>query len=518
MTAIELDIANHQLASIAEEMGTALMQAAFSANIKERRDYSCALFDANGDMLAQAAHIPVHLGSAPLSVQEVIQAVTLGPDEMGIVNDPYAGGTHLPDITVVAPVYVPAQPDRPLFYVANRAHHADVGGASPGSMPLVSHIDDEGVRLAPQRWTDEVERRFLAQARSPVERRGDLAAQRAANRVGARRLTDWIESRGVEEALRTIDALFGWSERWMGSVLQGLTPGEHRAEDQLEDDGLGHGPIAIAATLQVHSAPRRISIDFSDCADQVPGPLNAVRAIAVSAVAYALRCLAGPELPSNNGFMRSVDVRTRVGSVADAVYPAAVSAGNVETSQRLADVVFRVLALAAPQRVPAASCGSMNNVLFGGISSDGTEFTYYETLAGGAGAGPQGPGASGVHTHMTNTLNTPVEALEHAYPVRVERYALRENSGGAGRFAGGDGIVRRYRFLAPATVTLVGERRKRGAPGAEGGLDGEPGQDWWHRPGAEPIRLASKCTFDVVAGESIEIRTPGGGGYGAPAT
>jgi N-methylhydantoinase B len=507
----ELEVWNHRFDAIAEEMGMVLMRAAFSSNIKERRDYSCAIFTREGRMLAQAAHIPVHLGSAPLSVQAVAAAVSLGPGQVGIVNDPFAGGTHLPDITLVEPLFTKGE-RAPVLWVANRAHHADVGGSAPGSMPLCTRLEDEGFVIGPQLLTPELETSFLAAVRQPEERRGDLRAQRAANERGILRLAELCEERGRDELEAGARALFEWSKRWMERVFSRFPPGRFAFEDWLDDDGLGSGPIRLAVELWVQDG--RLHVDFRGCQEQVPGPMNAVRSIVVSCVHYVLRCLAGPGLPSNDGFMELVDIHTTPGTVVDALPGAAVGAGNVETSQRLTDVLLGALAKAFPEQIPAASCGSMNNVLFGGRDGTGRGFTYYETIAGGSGAGPGHRGESGVHTHMTNTWNTPAEALEHSYPVRLLEYRLREGSGGAGAFRGGDGIVRRYRFLDAAEVTLIGCRHHRGAYGLAGGHAGQPGRFALMDPaGAERV-LPSKVQFSVAPGSELIIETPGGGGFG----
>ncbi len=508
-----LEVYDHLFASVAEEMGAALMRAAFSPNIKERRDFSCAVFDARGRTVAQAAHIPVHLGSAALSVQAVLAALTLGPGEVGIVNDPYAGGTHLPDITLVEPVYVPGR-KAPVFYVANRAHHADVGGKTPGSMGLVRSVDDEGLRIRPSRLDASLRRAFAARARDPEERLGDLDAQVAANRVGVRRLVEIVSERGIEAIERHVGGLFAWARRRMEATLREWPRGRWRFEDVLDDDGLGHTDIAIRVALTLDGT--RVRLDLRDSDAQVSGPLNAVRAVTVSAAYYVLRCLGPADLPGNDGWTDCVEILTRPGTVVDPREPAPVAAGNVETSQRIVDALLGAFAQALPERVPAASAGTMNNVLLG-FSVGGVERAYYETLAGGAGAGPWGPGADAVHTHMTNTLNTPVEALEHAFPLRVERYAIRDGSGGAGRHRGGRGVVRTYRFLAPASVTLVGERRRHAPWGLCGGRPAAPGaQRQWRADAASWRALPGKCTVDVGRGDLVEVETPGGGGWGSP--
>lgn len=522
MNAIELEIYRHLFASIAEEMGATLMRAAFSPNIKERRDYSCAIFDAAGEMVAQAAHIPVHLGSTPLSVQAAIHAIDMRSGDHVVLNDPFAGGTHLPDITLVSPVFDDA--GQVCFYVANRAHHADVGGIAPGSLPLSTSIDDEGIRLGPTLWSDLVEDEIARASRTPEERRGDLRAQIAANRRGQVRLGEHLARRGAT-LLGASRALQDYSERFMRRILADMPDGAWEFEDFLDDDGQGNGPLRVHCRLEIQGD--EAVVDFSDSSPQTVGPLNVPRAVTLSAVLYVFRCLAPAELPSNGGYMRCVHLVTRPGTLVDAEYPAAVAAGNVETSQRITDVMIGALARALPGRLPAASCGSMNNVLIGGIDrraaspgEPGRAFAYYETIAGGSGAGRDADGrgfagASAVQTHMTNTLNTPVEALEHAYPFRIGEYRVRRGSGGRGEFSGGDGVVRSYEFTAPATVTLMTERRQRAPWGMEGGASGAPGENLLVRDG-QTTPLAAKCTFEVDAGDIVVIKTPGGGGFGHP--
>jgi N-methylhydantoinase B len=513
VNAIELEIHRHIFASIAEEMGVALMRSAFSPNIKERRDFSCAIFDATGEMVAQAAHIPVHLGSTPLSVRAAIDAVDMRSGDHVVLNDPFAGGTHLPDITVVSPVFDADGQVR--FYVANRAHHADVGGITPGSLPLSTSIEEEGVRIGPTRWSDELEHAIVSQSRTPEERRGDLRAQIAANLRGRHRLEDQISLRGLS-LIDAAQSLQDYSERFMHRTIAGFPDGEWTFEDCLDDDGHGNGPLQIRCRLAIDGD--RALVDFGGTDMQTTGPVNVPRAVTLSAVLYVFRCLAPAELPSNGGYMRCVEVLTEPASLVDARYPAAVAVGNVETSQRITDAVMGAFAQALPERVPAASCGSMNNVMIGGIDRrDGTDrpFAYYETIAGGSGAGDDFNGADAVHTHMTNTLNTPVEALEHAYPFRMSTYAVRRGSGGEGRRRGGDGVVRAYEFDVPATVTVMTERRDHAPWGLRGGKPGRLGRNVLVS-GSEETRLANKCTVEVEAGDRIIIETPGGGGFGSP--
>ena len=401
--AIELEVFKNLFAAVAEEMGVRLMRSAYSPNIKERRDFSCALFDADAEMVAQAAHIPVHLGSTPMSVRAAIDAMGPAGLERGdrvILNDPFDGGTHLPDITLVAPCYI-GDEERPRFYVANRAHHADVGGITPGSMPLSTHIDQEGVRISPTRLDAETMEWVCSQSRTGQERRGDLNAQLAAAALGIERLEAMCQRYGAAEVTLQADRLQDYSERMVRAALAEMPDGRWHFTDLLDGDGIDSVDIPISCALTIEG--ESVTVDFSESADQVRGSVNAVRAITVSAVSYALRCLLPESLPSNGGAMRPVEVVTRPGSVVDALPPAAVAAGNVETSQRLVDVVFGALAQALPERVPAASCGSMNNVTIGGLDPrTGRQYAYYETLAGGAGAAPGSPGASALHTHMTN--------------------------------------------------------------------------------------------------------------------
>jgi len=516
---LALDIHRQRLAAIAEEMGATLMRAAFSANIKERRDFSCAVFDARGQMLCHAAHIPVHLGSTPLSVQAAIEAIPMTPGTQVLLNDPFAGGTHLPDVTLVTPVFLPGDP-RPAYYVANRAHHADIGGVSPGSLPAPRRpdgtvrpltIDDEGFRLPPTVLDDTLRARFAAASRLPDERHGDLRAQEAANRLGAARVAALAQALGRAECDRLDTALLDYAERRMRAVLRSLPDGTYAFTDTLDDDGVTDEaiPIPVTVTLREDTA----IVDFTAAPDAVQGPLNAVRAIAVSAVFYAFRCLAGEAIPANAGLLRPIEIRTRPGSIVDALPPAAVSAGNVETSQRLVDALFGALAQAAPDRVPAAACGSMNNVLFGGRRADGSRFVHYETLAGGGGGGPAGPGADAIHVHMTNTLNTPIEALERDFPVRIERYAVRPAEVTEGITPGGAGVIRRYRFLAPAEVSLITERRRGAAWGLNGAPPGARGHNRHLRADGTVTELPGKAAVLVAAGEAIEVLTPGGGAW-----
>ncbi|GAB4362187.1 MAG: hydantoinase B/oxoprolinase family protein [Deltaproteobacteria bacterium] len=514
---IRLEVYKNLFASIAEEMGVALCRTAYSPNIKERRDFSCAVFDAKGEMVSQAAHIAVHLGSLPLSVKSAVERVPMRAGDVVIVNDPFAGGTHLPDLTMVAPVCTPGT-DTPLFFVANRAHHADIGGISPGSLPLSTEIFQEGIRIPPVRLMEEGRMRkdlltlILSNVRTPREREGDLGAQIAATRIGERRIHEVCAKYGTDEVIRYMAELQDYAERMTRAAIREIPDGIYSFEDFLDDDGAGSGPVRIAATVSIRGD--EAVLDFSGSDPQVRGSVNAIRAITLSAVFYVFRSLVGGEIPSNAGIMRPLRVITRPGTVVDAIFPAAVAAGNVETSQRITDVLLGALGKALPDRIPAASAGTMNNLTIGGIDPRTEEpFTYYETIGGGSGATPVRDGASAVQTHMTNTRNTPVEALEHAFPLRVARYAVRRGSGGDGRFLGGDGIVREVEFLAPATVTMISERRKRGPYGLAGGRPGMPGENRLLRRGGDRP-LPGKFTVAVEGGDRLRVSTPGGGGYG----
>jgi N-methylhydantoinase B len=514
---VALQIANHRLAGIAEEMGVVLGRTALSPNIKERRDYSCAVFDAAGGLVAQAAHIPVHLGSTPLSVRAALERVSMGPGDVTILNDPFAGGTHLPDVTVVAPVFL-GSARKPFAYVANRAHHADIGGMTPGSMPLATEIFQEGFRLPPVRlvaggrMVEDVLALFLANTRVTHEREGDLMAQWAALRVGAERLRELARRQGVGRLARDMGALQNYSAALMRATLTRLPAGTYRARDVLDDDGFGAVRLPIAVVITI--ARGRARIDFAGSAPQTRGPLNANLPVTRSAVLYVFAALAGGDIPPNEGLARPLEIAVPADSIVNASFPSAVAGGNVETSQRIVDVLLKALAAAAPDRIPAASAGSMNNVSLGGTIG-GRSFAYYETVAGGAGAGPHGAGLSAVHTHMTNTMNTPIEALEAYYPLRVSRYAVRRGSGGRGRHRGGEGIVRELEFLAPAQVTLLTERRRVPPYGLAGGGPGALGRDWVVR-GGRARRIAAKATFTVEPGDRLRMATPGGGGFGRP--
>jgi len=505
-----------KLSGVADEMGAVLRRGAFSPNIKERADCSAAVFGPGGEMLAQAEHIPVHLGSMPASVAAVIDALgELDPGQQAVVNDPFAGGTHLNDITVVAPCW---SNGRLVGWVANRAHHADVGGSAPGSMPAdATEIFSEGLRLPPVLLTDEVRALLLANSRTPQERAGDLDAQRGANAVGVARF--------AALAGAPFDEVVAYGERRARAAIAAFPDGEWTAEDQLDSTGAAaeqQRPALVRCTLRVRGD--EVEFDFTGSAAQRRGNTNAVRAVTVSAVVFALRSVVDPGLPANAGAMAPVTVRTEPGTVVDARYPAAVGAGNVEVSQRVADVAALALSLADPRSVPAASQGTMNNLLVGGDSPTG-RWVYYETVGGGQGGRPPRPdvpgsvampGMSGVHTAMTNTLNTPIEALEREFPMRVLRYRLRRGSGGAGSAPGGEGIERDLQVLVDATVSLITERRISQPWGLAGGGPGAAGENWLLPGGdeARAERLLDKCTVQLKAGDVLRMLTPGGGGWG----
>lgn len=519
---IQLEVFKNRFASIAEEMGVALQRTGFSPNIKERRDFSCALFDADGEMIAQAEHIPVHLGSMPLSVQAAIAAVRFEPGDMAILNNPFQGGTHLPDITLVAPVFA-ADGAAPCFYVANRAHHADVGGMSAGSMPMSSSIFQEGVIIPPLKFVEAGKVNeallefFLANVRTPHEREGDFAAQMMANLTGVRRLQALVLTHGLETCALYASALLDYAERVTRQAISALPDGSYFFEDYLDDDGQGAQDIKIAVRLTIDGD--RAIVDFSESADQVRGSVNAVRAIGLSAALYVFRCLtttlALAAIPTNAGCLRPLNVITRKGSIVDANFPAAVAAGNVETSQRLVDAILGALAQAAPELIPAASEGTMNNLTIGGWDPrKNRPFSYYETMGGGMGGSAAGPGASGVQSHMTNTLNTPIEALEFAYPFLVREYALRRGSGGAGKNPGGDGLIREIELLAEAELTILSERRRNAPYGLQGGAPGKRGRNTV-LGGKTFEELGGKANILLAPGERVRIETPGGGGFGA---
>jgi N-methylhydantoinase B len=538
--AVTLEVYRHLFTALAEEMGASLRRASFSPNIKERRDYSCALFDDRGVAVALGDHMPVHLGAMPMSVEAALDELgTLAPGDVVILNDPFRGGTHLPDITLISAVYsggaIPGndtatrsggEKGEPVLlgYVASRAHHSDVGGMSPGSMPLAREIYQEGLRIPPVRLYREGTRNedlwqtLLANVRTPVERAGDLDAQLAALHTGATRLLEMVDRRGSAEVLAAMQGLIAYADRLVAAGIRKIPDGRYEAEDFMDDDGFGSDPVPIRMALTV--TEDRMVLDFEGTSSQTPGGINAVAAITSSATRYVVRCmveaLLGTPLPAGGGSMTSVELRLPPRSLVNASPPASVAAGNVEASQRITDVLLQAFGKALPDLAPALSQGTMNNTTVGGLDPrTGDTFAYYETVGGGLGAAPQGPGLSGVHSHMSNSLNTPVEALEHAYPFRVSHYSIRRGSGGEGYNRGGDGLRRDIQLLGDGQVTLLTERRLQGPRGAAGGEDGAPGENVLIR-GSEETMLPGKVTFDALAGDIISVRSPGGGGWGAP--
>jgi N-methylhydantoinase B len=506
---VTLEILRNQLESVATEMGHVLIRGAYSPNIKERQDCSTALFDASGRMVAQAEHIPVHLGAMPDAVDIVLEKDPK-PGDVFIVNDPFAGGTHLPDITLVSTI---APNDEVIGYAVSRAHHADVGGSSPGSMPPgAQEIYEEGLRLPAVRLVDggepneAVHDLIRANVRTPDEREADLRAQRAANARAEERIGELLEEHGPT-LLDAFDAVIEYSRERVEAELDALPDGTYRAKDILEGDGVTDTDIPIDVAVTIDGAS--IAVDFTGTADQVAGNLNAPLSVAKSAVYFVVRAITDPEIPPNHGCYEPVSVSAPEGSVLNPDAPAAVVGGNVETSQRVMDVTLAALARAVPDRVPAGGQGTMNNLIIGDRTG---EFTYYETIGGGFGARPEKDGMDGVQVGMTNTLNTPVEAMETEYPLRVERYALRPSSGGDGRYRGGLGLERTVTVETDATVSLLTERRRTAPAGIAGGEDGTTGENLVD---GEPV--PAKASIDVEAGTTVSVRTPGGGGHGNPA-
>lgn len=526
-----LEIYRALYTSVAEEMGVALRRTSFSPNIKERRDYSCAVFDSSGRVIAQGDHMPVHLGSMPMAVAAALAETKIGPGDVVALNDPFAGGTHLPDVTLIASV-VSGQSSvvkrkqlttdnrqRTLFYVANRAHHADIGGATPGSMGLATDVYGEGVRIPPVYLVRggeicvDVMKLILANVRSSEERRADFEAQIGSLKTGAARLLEIVERRGTREASEYAEHLISYSSRMMRRAIAAIPDGSYQGEDALDDDGISANEIPIRVRVTIKGD--RARVDFTGSAPQVAGALNAVESITVSAVSYVFRCLVDTDVPASAGLMEPIEVIAPEGTIVNARHPASVAGGNVETSQRIVDTVFKALARAIPGRIPAASQGTMNNLTIGGIDPrTGLEFSYYETVAGGMGARPTLDGMNATHTHMTNSLNTPAEALEYSYPLRVRQYRIRKGSGGKGKYKGGDGSVREIEVLAPARMSLLSDRRKRAPYGLQGGDDGALGRAFIIRNDGSKEELPSKGSWDLRAGDRVRIETPSGGGFG----
>ncbi|MGD8548822.1 MAG: hydantoinase B/oxoprolinase family protein [Desulfobacterales bacterium] len=513
---ILLEVFKNRFASISEEMGMTLIRTAFSPNIKERRDLSCAVFDHTGAMIAQAAHIPVHLGSMPLSVKAAIESVTLQKGDMVILNDPFKGGTHLPDITLVAPVF--ANDPAPAFFVANRAHHADVGGMTSGSMPLSTSIFQEGLIIPPLKLVDKgsIDKKLmdflLNNVRTPTEREGDFASQIMANITGVRRTGELIEKYGLETVRFYAGSLMDYAERLTRKTIREIPDGIYDFEDVMDDDGISDDWIKIRVKIIVQGD--KVTLDFSGCDAQVRGSINAVYAITLSAVLYVFRSLVLEDIPTNAGCLRPLTVLTIKGTIVDAQFPAAVAGGNVELSQRIVDVVLGALSKALPHAIPAAAQGTMNNVTIGGMDFRNQKpFAYYETIGGGMGASSECHGESAVHSHMTNTLNTPVEALEYSYPFLVTEYSIRRGTGGQGLHRGGDGIVREIELLSEADVTVLSERRKTPPYGLFGGGPGAVGKNVVIRNNRVQ-EMRGKFSASLKKGDRLRIETPGGGGWG----
>jgi len=514
---VDLELFKNVFVSIAEEMGAVLGRTALSPNIKERKDFSCSVFNEKGETMAQGSHIPVHLGAMPLSVQAILDNMSFEEGDLAILNDPYRGGTHLPDITCITPVFAGGKLS---FFVANRAHHADVGGMTPGSMPLATELFQEGLIIPPLkllsrgRMNEAVLDLILANVRTPDERRGDLLAQVAANETGKKRILEVISARGLEKVRLYASSIQDYTERFLRAALATIPDGDYMFEDHLDDDGITGRPVLIRVMISIRGD--KAVIDFRGSSPQTAGGINANFAITFSAVLYVFRLLIEEDIPFNTGLMRPLRIIAPPGSVVNAGFPAACAGGNVETSQRIVDVLLGALAKALPDRIPAASQGSMNNIAFGGYDPGRKRrFAYYETLGGGMGAGSRSDGLSGIHSHMTNSLNTPVEALENHLPVRIRSYRLRLNSGGAGLHRGGHGLIREYEFLVPVSLTIISERRKFAPYGARGGCPGAAGRNILIS-GKKKRLLPPKVNINPGPGDVLRIETPGGGGWGRP--
>ena len=515
-----LSLYRHRFEGIAEEMGTTLQRTSYSPNIKERLDFSCAIFDSEGLLVAQAAHIPVHLGAMPASVRAARKAVSAwSAGDLVILNDPYSGGTHLPDITMVSPVFFADRGSEPAFFVASRAHHADVGGMTPGSLPLSNEIYQEGLIIPPTRLyaSGKVNTGLLdiilRNVRTPEERKGDLAAQQAAHATGSRRLIELADMYAADEVTAYARHLQDYSEQLVRNQLRQWPEGTYAFEDVMHIE-IDNVLVPVMIKVEAQLSEQGVVFDFAGTSGIVPSSFNAVLSITESACYYVVRSLIGEDAPVNAGCFAPVQVKAEPGTLVHATPPAAVAGANVETSQRIVDTVFGAMAKALPGRVPAASQGTMNNLTIGGVHFDGTPYAYYETIGGGMGASAETNGLDGVQVHMTNTLNTPIEALERNYPFRIRQYRLRSNSGGKGRYKGGEGVVREYELLLPATVTMLSERRDSAPWGLNGGADGAPGRNILIDGYNKETLLPAKFSRRFQAGERLRIETPGGGGYG----
>ena len=508
MNSIELSLFSSRLNAVCDEMGAVLQRAAFSPNIRDRLDFSCAVFDAKGELCAQAAHIPVHLGSMAYAMKDIVRQLNWREGDMVIVNDPFLGGTHLPDITLIAPVYFQGQL---LAFIANRAHHADIGADSPGSMPLSKSLDEEGLIIPPTHLIKQgkMNNAFMAEIlnaiRSGSAAQGDFSAQISANNAGVDRLTALLTSLGSNRFLTALSDLNDYGERLAQSVIKNIPDGVYRFNDVMDDDGLGHFDLTISTTISIKAD--KVHVDFNGTTAQTAGNINCPLSVAAAAVYYVFRCLMPEQTPACAGTFRPITLAAPEGCLLNAKRPAAVAAGNVETSTRIVDVVMGALAQALPDKIPAASHGSMNNLAMGSITD---AWDYYETMGGGMGAGSTSDGIDAVQTHMTNTRNTPIEVMETNYPVRIKQYAIRKHSGGEGLHKGGDGLIREFEFLKPANVTLLTERRLTPPWSLNGGLNGGCGQNLLNGKALTP-----KVCLDVQKGDCLTIKTPGGGGWGA---
>jgi len=512
---IELELFKNIFISISEEMGAVLGRTSLSPNIKERKDFSCALFNEKGETFAQGSHIPVHLGAMPLSVQAALQTMEFEEGDLVILNDPYKGGTHLPDVTCISPIFIRK---KLRFFVGNRAHHSDIGGMTPGSMPLATEIFQEGLIIPPSKlikkgkFNSEVMRLILANVRTPQERKGDLLAQIAANNKGKQRLLECVEKFGLNKLLRYSSIVQNYTEKILRETIKNIPDGAYEFTDFMDNDGIADVPVKIGIRITIKNTDA--SIDFSSSSAQVEGGINANFAVTHSAVLYVFRTLIDDDIPFNTGLMKPLKIILPEDSVVNARFPAATAGGNVETSQRIVDVLLGALAQAIPEKIPAASSGTMNNVTFGGFDpKKETNFVYYETIGGGMGASTHNDGLSGIHTHMTNSLNTPLEALEKYFPLRIKKYALRHGSGGKGRHKGGEGIIREYEFFVPTQISIISERRRFAPYGLDGGKPGKKGRNALYIKG-KSIPLSSKINMKVDPGDVLNIKTPGGGGYG----
>ncbi len=510
---VRLEVFHQLLAAVCEEAGALLQRTAISPNIRERRDFSCALFDCDGGLVAQAAHIPVHLGSAGDSVLAVREQLDLEAGDVAVLNDPYAGGTHLPDVTMVRPVFVGAEPG-PSWFLVNRAHHADIGGAVPGSMGVATDLFAEGLVIPPVKlrsrghYNRDVLRLLGANVRGAAERHVDFQAQDASLLLAEKRLLALLKEHGRSTVEAYCRHLMDYAESIVRQVLHKVPKGTYTAQDVMEDDGTGSGPYTIKLALGVDG--RRLRFDFRETQGQAKGGINANRSIVMAACVYVLRCLCPQRCPTNQGLYRRLEVLTKPGTLVEPNWPAPVAGGNVETSQRLVDVCLAALRKGLPQAMPASSAGTMSNLSLGGSG-----FAFYETLPGGAGASATAPGSSATQTHMTNTRNTPVEELELRYPVRVESLTVRRGSGGPGRHRGGDGLIKELRLLQDGTVTLFCERHQVAPQGCRRGGPGKTGKARILQ-GARPRKLPAKCTVELQPGDVLRIETPGGGGWGSP--